>query len=251
MNTVGSYPLTYQVTDSNGNIESVNFTLNVKNKSNTSYTSTYTYFEDVIEAHKKNNTKIGIDVSKWQGDIDFNKIKQAGVEFIIIRVGTGLGFNEASTEDVYFRQNIEGAIKAGIPVGIYYYSYATTKEEAKEQALWVIDLIKDYKIDLPVAFDWESWSYFNGLNMSLHDINEVADTFAKTIEDSGYESILYGSKYYLQNIWDEDKPVWLAHYTSKTNYEKEYKIWQLCDNGKIDGINGYVDINIMYENVSK
>lgn len=247
LNVVGNYPLTYQVIDQSGNTTSIDFTLYVKEKSNVIYSPTYTNFDEVIETYKTSSNQIGIDVSKWQGNINFKKIKEAGVEFMIIRVGTGLGFGKKSVEDAYFKQNIESAIQENIPVGIYYYSYATTKEEAQEQALWVLDLIKDYKIDLPVAFDWESWSYFNGLNMSLYDINEVANTFLTTIESEGYQSILYGSKYYLQNIWARNTPVWLAHYTTKTDYEKEYKLWQLCDNGKVDGINGYVDIDIMYE----
>lgn len=248
MNKVGSYPLTYKITDSSGNIEAHNFTLYVKEKnSNSSYNKTYTNFEDVISLHKTENTKIGIDVSKWQGEINFNLLKEAGVEFVIIRVGTGLGFNEPSVEDSYFKKNIEGATKAGIPVGIYYYSYATTVKEAKEQASWVANQLKNYKIDLPVAFDWESWSYFNGLNLSLHDINDIANTFLNEIEKAGYDGILYGSKLYLQNVWEPIGPVWLAHYTTKTDYDNEYLMWQLCENGRVSGINGAVDINVMYK----
>lgn len=248
MNQVGSYSLTYKVTDCSGNVEQQDFTLYVKEKSSgSSYTPTYTKFTDIVDRHKTENTKIGLDVSKWQGEIDFDKIKAVGVEFIIVRVGTGLGFHEASIEDPYFKKNIEGAKRVGIPIGIYYYSYATTPEEAKEQAVWVANLLKDYTIDLPVVFDWESWSYFNGLSLSLHGINEVADAFLNEVEKAGYTGMLYGSKYYLQNIWDSTYPVWLAHYTKETNYEGPYTIWQLCDNGKVDGINGAVDIDVMYK----
>lgn len=248
-NTVGSYPLQYKVTDSSGNVESVDFTLNVKAKSNGSSSNASSInFNDVISAHKNDGNKIGIDVSKWQGNIDFEKLKNSGVEFIIIRVGTGLGFGLESIEDPYFKQNIEGAKKAGIPVGVYYYSYATSVEEAKKQANFVIDLVKDYKLDLPIVFDWESWSYFNGLNLSIHDINEIANTFLFEVEKAGYKGMLYGSKYYLQWIWDTSYPVWLAHYTNATDYEGEYDIWQLCETGRVSGINGYVDINVMYKN---
>lgn len=246
MNQVGSYFLTYKVTDSSGNVAIQDFILYVKEKNYISSTSTYTKFEDIVSLYKSDTTRIGIDVSKWQGDIDFKQLKNAGVEFIIIRVGTGEGFHGLSLEDPYFKQNIEGATSVGIPVGIYYYSYATTKEEAKEQATWVIDKLKGYQIDLPIAFDWESWSYFNGLDLSLYEINEVADTFLQEIKNLGYDGILYGSKYYLNNIWKTTESVWLAHYTSKTDYEGSYKLWQLCDNGKVSGIKGAVDINIMY-----
>lgn len=246
MNQVGSYALTYRVTDSSGNIATQDFILYVKEKTFSSSTPTYTKFEDVVTLYKTDTTKIGIDVSKWQGEIDFNQLKNAGVEFIIIRVGNGEGFHASSLEDLYFKKNIEGATNAGIPVGIYYYSYATTKEEAKEQATWVIEKLKGYQIDLPIAFDWESWSYFNGLGLSLYDINTVADAFLQEIEKAGYDEILYGSKYYLQNIWQTTESVWLAHYTSKTDYDGLYRLWQLCDNGKVSGINGAVDINVMY-----
>lgn len=246
MNQVGSYALTYRVTDSSGNIATQDFILYVKEKNSSSSTPTYTKFEDVVTLYKTDTTKIGIDVSKWQGEIDFNQLKNAGVEFIIIRVGNGEGFHASSLEDPYFKKNIEGATNVGIPVGIYYYSYATTKEEAKEQATWVIEKLKGYQIDLPIAFDWESWSYFNGLGLSLYDINTVADAFLQEIEKAGYDGILYGSKYYLQNIWQTTESVWLAHYTSKTDYDGLYRLWQLCDNGKVSGINGAVDINVMY-----
>ena len=236
-NTVGSYPLQYKVTDSSGNVESVDFILNVKAKSSGSSSNVSSInFNDVISAHKNDGTKIGIDVSKWQGNIDFEKLKNSGVEFIIIRVGTGLGFGVESIEDPNFKQNIEGAKKAGIPVGVYYYSYATSVKEAIRQANFVIDLVKDYKLDLPIVFDWESWSYFNSLNLSIHDINEVANAFLSEVEKAGYKGMLYGSKYYLQWIWDTDYPVWLAHYTNQTDYENEYDIWQLCDTGRVAGI---------------
>lgn len=247
VNQIGSYSLTYKVTDSSGNVGFQDFTLYVKEKSSgTSYSPTYTQFEDVVTLYKTDITEIGIDVSKWQGEINFDALKSAGVEFMMIRIGSGLGFGEDSIVDPYFKRNIEEAKRVGIPVGIYYYSYATTKEEAKQQALWVIEQLKNYEIDLPIAFDWESWSYFNSLNLSLHDINVVASTFLDEIELAGYKGILYGSKYYLQNIWDTTEPVWLAHYTSKTNYDGDYTIWQLCENGKVEGINGAVDINVLY-----
>ena len=247
-NKVGSYPLQYKATDGVGNETIVDFTLNVNPKTKTTYSNSYIKYSDIASTHKTDNTKIGIDVSKWQGNIDFNKLKQSGVEFIIIRVGTGLGFGKEYVEDAYFRQNIKGALDANIPVGVYFYSYATTNEEAKNEARWVYNIIKDYDITLPVVFDWESWSSFNSLNLSIHDINEIANSFLDEISSLGYKGMLYGSKNYLQKIWDTDYPIWLAHYTKQTNYEEEYDIWQLCDNGRVSGINGYVDIDVMYEN---
>ena len=246
INTLGSYEVTYKVTDSSNNTIEIPFTLKVIPKS-TSYANTKTLYTDVISNYKNDKTKIGIDVSKWQGNIDFQKIKDAGVEFIYIRVGTQEGFGKGSVQDQYFLNNIKKANEYGIDAGIYYYSYATTKEEAKEQALWVIDQIKDYEVKLPIAFDWESFSKFNELKMSIHDFNEVAESFLKTLEDNNYEGSLYGSKNYLEKIWKTSRKVWLAHYTKQTTYEGDYYLWQLCNDGKVSGINGYVDIDILYK----
>ena len=100
------------------------------------------------------------------------------------------------------------------------------------------------KLDLPVAFDWECFSYFNQFDLSLYGLNEVAESFFQTIEDAGYETMLYGSKNYLNNLWIYNQnDIWLAHYTKSTDYDKEYQYWQFTNQGKIPGISGFVDIN--------
>ena len=104
------------------------------------------------------------------------------------------------------------------------------------------------KLELPIVFDWENFNKWNEYKLSFHDINSIADTFIDTVMKSGYKGMLYSSKFYLENIWENknDYPVWLAHYTDETNYTGKYKIWQMCNDGVIDGINGDVDIDIMY-----
>ena len=243
-NKIGDYELEYQVKDSSGNIATQNFTLHVKKIDNT-YSNNYTDFNEIKE--KYSNNKVGIDVSTWQGNINFEKLKQSGVDFVMIRVGTQLGFNKDSVLDNKFLQNIKRANEVGIKAGIYYYSYATSKEEAKKQANWVYEQIKDYKIDLPVAFDWESFSYFNDLNLSLHDFNEIAYTFLDTLKEKGYNVYLYGSRNYLKEVFEPKHDVWLAHYTKETDYDEDYKMWQITNDGKVNGIYGYVDIDILYE----
>lgn len=247
LDEIGQYKLTYKAIDSSGNISEQPFTLNVyepdDNKSNVE--KTYTNFSDVIKEYKKENTKIGIDVSSWQGDIDFEKIKNAGVEFIIIRVGRGTVGEY--TLDTKFVNNIESANKYGIDVGIYFYSFTNSIKNAKKDAEWVLNQIKDYDVTLPIAFDWEEWSDFNNYKLSFYGLTNVAKTFLDTISSKGYSGMLYSSKTYLEKIWFETKyDTWLAHYTTKTNYAGKYKFWQMCDDGKIDGIDGYVDIDIMY-----
>ncbi len=252
MNKLGKYNLKFRVTDESENITEKDFTLNVLSKLPVRNTTinTKTYYEDVVKKHKNSNTKIGLDISKWQGNVDFDKLKEKNVEFIILRIGYQKGFGKEFILDEKFERNIKEANRVGIPVGLYFYSYAITKETAKEQAKWIIEKSKDYKISLPVAFDFEDWQYFSSQKLSLKDINDIAITFMDTLEENGYKGMNYSSKRYLENIWNINKyPVWLAHYTNKTDYSGKYSIWQLCQDGRIEGIKGDVDINVMYENL--
>lgn len=251
LNKEGTYPVTFKATDNSGNVTSKDFNLIVYVPSPGGGGSTApakrTNFDDIIKKHKKENTRIGLDVSKWQGDIDFDALKKSGVEFVIIRVGTTDGKDGEYILDPKFIQNIEGAKKAGIEVGLYFYSYAYSKESALKDAEWVIEQIKDYDISLPIAFDWEEWSSFNSFGISFYELMSTADSFLNRLEEEGYQGMLYSSKYYLEQIWLEHRyDVWLAHYTSETNYKGKYRMWQLCSNGKVDGIKGNVDIDVLY-----
>lgn len=249
-NTVGDYNLIYKVTDSSGNETQKDFTLHVVENIEESVASQKEpkYWEDIIKNYKNDSTKLGIDVSKWQGEIDWEKVKNAGVEFTIIRLGYQTDYDGECKIDPYFETNMQGAKNAGIPIGLYFYSYAKTLEQAEEQANWVKEKIGEYEISLPIAFDWESWSSFNKTNMSFYKINKVANRFLEILEQNGYKGMLYSSKNYLENIWTPEKyPTWLAHYTSNTDYKGEYYIWQMCDTGRINGINGNVDIDIMVQ----
>ena len=253
LNIAGSYSLEYVAEDNSGNKESVDFTLHVYEPKNvtgggSSEEVTSTDFNAVLEEHKNKDTLVGIDVSKWQGAIDFSKVKDAGAEFVIIRVGHQNGVGGEYILDPYFKRNIKEALDNKLKVGIYFYSYADSKKEARRQAEWVIKQIKDYDITLPVAFDFEAFTSFNSMNISLYQLNEVAESYFSTLEENGYDTMLYGSKNYLNAIWKYNtNKVWLAHYTDKTDYDKDYILWQLCQDGVIDGINGFVDIDILYK----
>ena len=253
LNIAGSYSLEYVAEDNSGNKESVDFTLHVYEPKNvtgggSSEEVTSTDFNAVLEEHKNKDTLVGIDVSKWQGAIDFSKVKDAGAEFVIIRVGHQNGVGGEYILDPYFKRNIKEALDNKLKVGIYFYSYADSKKEARRQAEWVIKQIKDYDITLPVAFDFEAFTSFNSMNISLYQLNEVAEAYFSTLEENGYDTMLYGSKNYLNAIWIYNtNKVWLAHYTDKTDYDKDYILWQLCQDGVIDGINGFVDIDILYK----
>ena len=250
---VGEYPLVFKAIDRSGNVATKNFTLyvlepkkNSNSKPNNS-SKTSTLFTDVVSNYKNENTKIGIDVSGWQGDIDFEKIKNAGVEFIIIKVGGTKGIDGEYYVDSKFVQNITRANEYGIDVGVYFYSYANSVDLARKDANFLLQQIKDYKISLPIAFDWENWSNFNDYNLSFFALTNMASTFLDIIKNAGYEGMLYSSKNYLERLWlPLEYPTWLAHYTKQTNYQGSYKFWQICDDGEIDGIDGAVDIDIMY-----
>ena len=262
LNKAGTYNLTYVAKDCNNNEERINFILNVYEPAPATTTLTpdqteqreevVTAFNDVVATHKDENTEIGIDVSKWQGDIDFRKVKDAGATFVMIRVGSQQGVDGEYVLDPYFKQNIENALANDLKVGVYFYSYANSKKEARKQATWVLDQIKDYELTLPIAFDWECYNSFNQMELSLFGLNEVAESFLERVEDKGYDGMLYGSKNYLNSIWKyHDYDVWLAHYTDQTDYDSHYVMWQLCQDGRIDGINTAVDINVLYKNDTK
>ena len=252
LNKVGKYQLTYKAKDNYDNETTKDFTLNVYEPTGGNSTSTKREswnLSSIINDYKKENTKIGIDVSSWQGDIDFARVKESGVEFVFIRVGSSKGINGEYFVDKKFEQNIKGFNEVGLPVGVYFYSYANSKESAIKDAEWVLEQIKDYKVELGVAYDWESWSFFNNFHQSFYSTTMNAKAFLDTVSKEGYKGLLYSSKNYLEKVWYplDDYDVWLAHYTKETSYKGKYKYWQLASNGKVPGINGFVDMNIMYE----
>ena len=249
LNKVGSYKLVMEAVDFSGNKTTKNFTLKVVKPSNGSNSSYSIPFKTLYNEYKRYNTTIGIDVSKWQGDIDYNLIKEAGVEFVFIKLGGQDGINGEYYLDPKFERNIKGFMEVGIPVGLYFYSYANSIDNAKKDALWVIDQIKDYNIELPIAFDWENWSRFNSFHVSFNTLTKSAGEFIKTLKDNGYDGMLYSSKSYLENIWlPNDYSIWLAHYTNKTDYQGNFKCWQRTSSAKIPGITvNTVDFDICYK----
>ena len=249
VNKVGKYPLIYEAIDSSGNKTTKEFILRVTNPSKGNSKVTTIPFRSLYNEYKKNNTKIGIDVSKWQGNIDYDKVKEAGVEFVFIKLGGQNGIGKDYYLDPKFKQNIEGFKRVGIPVGLYYYSYANSIEASEQDALWVIEQIKDYEIDLPIAYDWENWSSFNKFHVSFNTLTKSMEKFIETLNKHGYKGMLYSSKNYLEQIWlKTNRDIWLAHYTSNTDYQGKYLCWQRTSSAKISGItDNTVDVDICFE----
>lgn len=203
----------------------------------------------------------GIDVSYHNGSIDFNAVKKAGVEFVIIRVGyRGYGTSGSLNADTDFAKNMKNAAAAGLPIGVYFYSQALTEAEAIAEANYTLNKIKGYQITLPVIFDYEFAGVSSGRldsawknkTITKEQMTNNTLAFCKTIEDAGYEPMVYANKSFLSDnidhtvIEDNDYPVWLAHYTTKTTYTGDYNIWQFSSTGKINGISTNVDCNFMY-----
>lgn len=198
------------------------------------------------------NSKVGIDVSKWNGEIDWDKVKNAGVEFAIIRAGYRGSVTGTIVPDPYFEANMKGAASAGIPVGVYFFTQATNEVEAIEEASAMVNWIKDYKIEFPVFIDTEGAGgngRADGLDADTRTL--VCEAFCRTIENAGYEAGIYASRNWYNNNLNMDRLdnyfIWLAEYRRAPLYQGYYHMWQYTSKGKIDGIEGNVDLNIAYQ----
>lgn len=254
VNKVGNYNVIFSAKDDSGNETLKNVTFKVveptPNETKKTTTTKKIEYTDIVKEHKNRNTMIGIDISGYQKDIDWDKLKAAGVEFVFVKIGYQEGFGGDLGYDSRFERNMKEANRVGIPVGGYFFSYAKTVDEIKEQTKFVADGLSNFKVDLPIYFDWEDWSDFNRQELSLYDMNLMAHTFQDEMKNYGYESSIYGSAYYLRTIWaaEEFDKVWMAQYNDKVTYKGKYYIWQRCDYGHIEGIDGNLDVDIMYLN---
>lgn len=193
----------------------------------------------------------GIDVSKYQGVIDWDKVKADGVEFAIIRAGYGY-----RTIDEYFKRNMEECARVGIPVGVYWFSYAITEADAIIEAKSCLDAIKPYKLEYPVAFDYEydsvRYAKDNGVIVDKALASKICDAFCKTIENAGYYVLNYSNPDYLNRYFNAEiankYDIWLAQWNNKVDLENPPKcnLWQYTSKGKVNGINGNVDMNAAY-----
>lgn len=188
----------------------------------------------------------GIDVSKWQGNIDWNRVKASGVDFAILRVGYG---SVSSQKDPTFEDNYQNAKAAGIPVGAYHYSYAKDIAGAKREAQTFLEWIKGKQFEYPVVFDIEESATYN---LGRNTVSEIIKTFCSIVEAAGYYVSVYTNKNWLDHVVsDEVKSkydTWLAQWTSTPSYVGPYGMWQYTSSGTVDGISGRVDMDIAYKN---
>lgn len=189
--------------------------------------------------------KRGIDVSWVQGDIDWEKVSKSGIDFAIIRAGRGPIDEEGCKEDTHFRQNIEGANRYGVDVGVYFYSYAQNVEQAEEEASFFVSLLSEYKITYPVIVDLEE-------DVGTADLSQVAEAFAQIIAGKGYFPMIYSFRYgiddHLNDNIKDKYALWIAQTGTQPETDYDYYIWQYSHEGRINGIDGNVDFNIAYRN---
>jgi len=197
------------------------------------------------------NAHIGIDVSKWNKEIDWDRVKSAGVEFAIVRAGYRGSVTGSLVEDPFFAANMKGTAASGIPVGIYFFTQAVNEVEAVEEASAVLELIREYKISYPVFIDTEGAGgngRADGLDPETRTL--VCEAFCRTIENAGYNAGVYASRnWYNNNLYTgrlENYCIWLAEYRSAPLYQGYYQMWQYTSKGAVDGIEGNVDMNISY-----
>lgn len=185
--------------------------------------------------------KNGIDVSKWQGKINWEKVRE-NIDFAILKAGYG---SYVSQKDETFEFNYSGCKQNNIPVGAYWYSYAVSPEQAVTEAKACMEVIKDKQFEYPIYFDIEEKRQ---LDLGKEMCSKIVTAFCTELEKAGYWVGVYSSKNHLENYLNEDVrnryAVWVAHYgISKTTYKGQYGIWQYSDKGSIYGINGNVDVD--------
>lgn len=204
----------------------------------------------------------GIDVSEFQGNIDWKAVADSGIDFAMIRVGYRGMKNGEIKEDACAKYNLQEASKNGLKIGAYFFSTAVTEEEAKEEAEWTKNLLSGYPVTYPVAYNCEGFQNPSSrqFELSVEERTKLADAFLKSIEKGSYTGMFYAAKNELDdnNLWNADDlslnyRIWVAQYSdqtwpekTKSDYTGDHVMWQYTNQGKLDGIKGAVDFNVAY-----
>lgn len=193
----------------------------------------------------------GIDVSEWQGDIDWQQVKDSGVEFVIIRVGgrgteKGTLYSDSNAQDYY-----EGATAAGLKVGAYIFAQSVTEQEAIEEAEFVLEAVKDWDVQMPLVYDWEYVDEkARTADVDSRTLTDMAKAFCNTIQDAGYKPMIYFGRSQSKDLLNLEElvqyPFWLAMYSTIMDYPYKIDMWQYTDEGKVPGIQGNVDMNLLF-----
>ena len=216
--------------------------------------ATYTHNARFADCTVRN----GIDVSYYQGNIDWNAVKSSGVEFVFVRVGYRGYSTGQLAMDTKAMDNLRGAINAGLKVGAYIFSQASTPQEAREEAQYALNQVSGFSISMPIVIDYEYAATGVGrlynANLSREQATQIVNTFCEYINQAGYEPMIYANKSMLEtslNAGSIPHKIWLANYTTKTQYQGAYEFWQYSSRGTVNGISGNVDSNFWYDSAEE
>lgn len=206
------------------------------------------FYEGNYLACSAAEVSVGIDVSHHQGIIDWKAVADSGVEFAIIRLGyRGLGGGELHADD-YVQENLQGARSAGLKIGAYFFSQAVSVAEAREEAACALQLLDGLPLELPLVFDWEQET--RNADVDIHTATDCAIAFCEDVKAAGYDPMVYFNSYQAQHLMDmerlEDYPWWLAMYDVRAEFPCRMDLWQYTNTGSVPGIDGNVDINLMF-----
>lgn len=194
---------------------------------------------------------LGIDVSRYQGQIDWQQVKDAGVEFVMIRLGyRGYGAGGLN-EDPMAQENYRGAKEAGLRVGAYFFSQAISVEEAEEEARYAMEIARDWTLEMPLVYDWECLADdYRTTQVDARLLTDCTKAFCDTVKDAGYTPMVYFNpnqsrkQMYLAELTGYD--FWLAMYSDEMDYPYKVDMWQYTNQGSVPGISGNVDINLYF-----
>lgn len=215
------------------------------------YTAEDFYWEEGFLHCSAGEVKMGIDVSVYQGDIDWTKVKEAGVEYVFVRLGNrGYGDGKLYADEKAM-DNIRGAKAAGIPVGAYIFSQAISVDEALEEANFALEKLEGITLDMPLVFDWEYVSETaRTANVTRRTLTDSTAAFCSAVEEAGYEAMVYFNQTQARDLLFLEEltayKFWLAMYDTAGQFPCKVDFWQYTSQGKIPGITGDVDINLMF-----
>ena len=194
---------------------------------------------------------LGIDVSRYQGEIDWNQVKAAGVEFVMIRIGLRGYGSGVLCEDTLAQENYKGAKEAGLKVGGYFFSQAISVEEAIEEAHYAMEIADGWELDMPLVYDWECLADdYRTVSVNARLLTDCTKAFCDTVAEAGYDPMIYFNpsqsrkQMYLEELTEYG--FWLAMYSEEMNYPYKVDMWQYTNKGSVPGIKGDVDINLFF-----
>lgn len=197
----------------------------------------------------------GIDVAAHQETIDWEKVKNDGVEFAYIRIGYRSAEKGILNVDLEFENNYESAKNIEMPIGLYWYAQPANEKESYEEAKFVINLIKDKEFSLPIVYDFEETELSDGTlsrmhGMSKDDRTKMAKIFCEELKNNGYDVMIYTNLYWADNYYDlnelKDYPLWIAQYAKTPTFKRPFAMWQYSESGHIDGIEHKVDLDLLF-----